>query len=41
MKSDNIIITCIASNCNTTVNTYDYRIKVIDTALEEIWVDID
>ena len=41
MNSNSIKIACVALNCNTTINTYYYKIKVINIAQEEIWIDID
>jgi hypothetical protein len=41
MNPNSVKIACIAKNCNTTINAYYYKIKVINIALEEIWIDID
>ena len=39
--SNGVIIGCINSNCNTIEKTHDFKIKVINKALEEFWIDID
>ena len=41
MISNSVVITCIGKNCSSTSKTYNYKIKVINVVLEEIWVDID
>ncbi len=41
MSSNSIKIRFIAQNCNTKINIYYFKIKVINIALEEIWIDID
>ena len=41
MISNNVVITCIGKNFSSTSKIYNYKIKVMNIALQEIWVDVD
>ncbi len=41
MTSNSVVITCIGTNCSSTSKIYNYKIKLTNIALEEIWVDVD